>query len=77
MIVWDEGSFVKGKMVKRIGVQRRNVEGKSQGKDFITQADAYASYPVIAPLNETSSIVAYTSMKNDKDYVAYQIVSKP
>ena len=77
LIVWDEGSFVKGKMVKRIGVQRRNVEGKSQGKDFITPADAYASYPVIAPLNETSSIVAYTSMKNDKDYVAYQIVSKP
>jgi len=61
--------------VKRIGIQRRTAEGKSEGKDFITPADSYASYPVIAPLNATSSIVAYTSMKEDKEYIAYQVVS--
>ncbi|HEY6956556.1 MAG TPA: sialidase family protein [Flavisolibacter sp.] len=75
LIVWDEGGFAKGKMVKRIGIQRRTAEGKSEGKDFITPADSYASYPVIAPLNATSSIVAYTSMKEDKEYIAYQVVS--
>jgi len=75
IIVWDEGQFVKGKMVKRIGIQRRNAEGKSEGKDYITAEDSNASFPVISPINETSSFVAYSSKKGDKDYVAYQLVS--
>lgn len=75
MIVWDEGSFANGKMIKRIGIQKRNAEGKCEGKDYITPGDSFASYPVISPVSATSSIVAYSSMKDDKQYIAYQIIS--
>jgi len=75
LIVWDEGGFAKGKMVKRIGIQRRNAEAKSEGKQYVTPGDAYASYPVIVPLNDNSSIVAYTSTKDDREYITYQVVS--
>lgn len=75
IIVWDEGQFVKGKMVKRIGIQRRNAEGKSEGKHYITPEDSNASFPVISAINETSSIVAYSSKRGDKNYVTYQIVT--
>lgn len=75
IIVWDEGQFVKGKMVKRIGIQRRNAEGKSEGKDYITGEDSNTSFPVISTINETSSFVAYSSKIGDKDYVTYQVLS--
>jgi hypothetical protein len=75
MIVWDEMQFIKHKMARRIGIQRRGPEGKSEGRTYITAEDSNASYPVIAPVNETSSIVAYSINKSGKDYVAYQLVS--
>lgn len=75
MIVWDEGQFEKGKIVKRIGIQRRTAEGKSEGKDYITPEDSNASFPVISPINETASIVAYSNKKGNKDYVTYQVLS--
>jgi hypothetical protein len=75
IIVWDEMQFAENKMVKRIGIQRRNAEGKTEAKDYITNEDSNASYPVIAPVNETSSIVAYASYKDGKDYITYQLVN--
>lgn len=75
ILVWDEAQFVNGKMVKRIGIQRRNAEGKSEGKDYVTAEDSNASFPVISTINETSSFVAYSSKKGNKDYVTYQVVS--
>jgi hypothetical protein len=75
IIVWDEMQFAKNKVVKRIGIQRRNAEGKTEAKDYITAEDSNASYPVITPLNETSSIVAYAAYKDGKDYITYQVVS--
>jgi hypothetical protein len=74
IIVWDEMQFAKNKVVKRIGIQRRNAEGKTEARDYITAEDANASYPVIASLNETSAIVAYASYKGGKDYITYQVV---
>lgn len=75
IIVWDEMQFAKNKMVKRIGIQRRNADGSAEARDYITAEDSNASYPVIAPLNETSSIVAYSDNRDGKDYVTYQLVS--
>ena len=75
MIVWDELQFAKGKAIKRIGIQRRTIDGKSEGKEYVTAEDSNASYPVITPLNETSSVLAYTLNKNGLGYVAYQFVS--
>jgi hypothetical protein len=67
--------FAENRMVKRIGIQRRNAEGQAEAKDYITAEDSNASYPVIVPLNETSSIVAYASYKDGKDYITYQVVT--
>jgi hypothetical protein len=75
LIVWDEMQFAKNKMVKRIGIQRRNAEGKPEGKDYITAEDSSASYPVIVPLNQTSSIVAYSAYKDGNDYITYQVLN--
>jgi hypothetical protein len=77
LIVWDEMQFEKNKMVKRIGIQKRNAEGKPERKDYITAEDSSASYPVIIPLSETSCIVAYSAYKDGKDYITYQVVSTP
>jgi len=74
IIVWDEGQFVKGKMVKRIGIQERSAEGKTERKDYITAEDSNASFPVVAPIDDASSFVAYSTKKANKDYVTYQVV---
>jgi hypothetical protein len=75
LIVWDETYIANDKMNKRIGIQVRNAEGKSEEKDFITGEDANASYPVISPVNETSSIVAYSLKKSNADFVSYRLVN--
>ena len=75
MIVWDEAYIANDKMNKRIGIQVRNAEGKSEEKNFITGEDANASYPVISPINETSSVVAYSLKKDKADFVSYRLVN--
>ena len=74
LIVWDETNMVNNKPLKRLGIQRRNAEGKSEGKDYLTAPDTNASYPVVTPVNEASSIIAYTTTKGGKNFVTYQIV---
>ena len=75
LIAWEETHVVNNKVSKQIGIQRRNAEGKSEGKTFITASDSGASYPVIAATGERSSIVAYTTRKGEKNFVAYQVVN--
>lgn len=70
VIVWDESN----KQNKRIGIQLRNKEGRSEFKTYLTTNDAFASYPVLLPLNEHTSIVAYTSKNNEKPFVSWQLV---
>jgi hypothetical protein len=74
IIVWDEGEFTKGKMVKRIAIQKRNAEGITEGRDYITSENSNASYPVISPVNDTSFVVAYSLRKGDKDFITYQLI---
>lgn len=71
VIVWDESN----KQNKRIGIQLRNKEGRSEFKTYLTADDAFASYPVLLPLNEHTSIVAYTSKNNEKPFVSWQLVN--
>jgi hypothetical protein len=74
LIVWDESQVVNKKILKKIGIQRRNAQGKSEGNDYITANDATASFPVISALNNGSAIVAYSIEKGNKSFVAYQVV---
>lgn len=74
LIAWDETQVAENKVNKRIGIQRRSAEGKSEGKEFITPSESQASYPVIAASGEHSSIVAYTVKKGDKNFVSYQVI---
>lgn len=75
LIVWDETHVVGNNISKRIGIQRRTSEGKTKGKDYLTLAGTDASYPVIAAVNETTSIVAYSKQQKNKSFVAYQVVN--
>lgn len=70
VIVWDESN----KQSKRVGIQLRNKEGRSEFKTYLTADDAFASYPVLLPLNEHTSIVAYTAKNGDKPFVSWQLV---
>jgi len=75
LIVWDETHVNGNKAVKQIGIQRRNAEGKNEGKNYLTASAVNASYPVVAPLNEAASIVAYSTAKAGKNFVTYQVIS--
>jgi hypothetical protein len=74
MIVWDETYNVNDKFYKRIGMQVRPSNGEAGGKLFITSDSAIASYPVAASLNETKALVAYTDKREEKNYIAYQLI---
>jgi hypothetical protein len=74
VVVWDE-SIVNGKDIyKKICLQIRPAVGKNEGIEYITPDNRYAGYPVIAPLNENAAVVAYTIKKEEKKYVACQLV---
>jgi hypothetical protein len=77
MIVWDESQVVNDKVSRRIGIQQRGPEGESGQRQYLTGADGKASYPVITTLGNRSSLVAYSTVKDNKNYVAWQLVSIP
>jgi hypothetical protein len=75
LIAWDE-PYVSGDIAtKRIGIQRRTADGASTPAQYLTSTDMHGSYPVVMPLNGHTSIVAYTSRKDDKSFIAWQTVS--
>jgi hypothetical protein len=75
VIVWDETTQTDKNYYKRIGIQKRNGEGISSGKYFITPDTLISTYPVLAVVGEDSVLVAYTTKKQNKNYVMYQSVS--
>ena len=75
MIAWEESATVSDKVVKKIGVQIRNAEGMNEGKAFITDANASASFPVLSAMSNNQVAVAYTKEVNNKSFVAFQTVS--
>lgn len=74
LITWDETVSMGDKTFKKIGLQRRDASGKSTFKTYITGADGNNSYPVISPLNNDSALVAYTTKKGKKNYIAYRLI---
>lgn len=76
LVVWDESKTVDGRLQKRIGLQRRTANGKSEGKDYLP-ANGNLSYPVVASLGKQAAVVAFAMKKGDKNYVAYQVVNLP
>jgi hypothetical protein len=74
VIVWDELLESSNKPAKRIGVQKRDKNGKSLLNKYITSDKGLSSYPVVYGINQSSSLVAYTTMKEDKNYIYYQVV---
>jgi hypothetical protein len=75
VIVWDESVSTGNKVNKRIGIQLRNKEGRSELKTYLTNDELFASYPVLLPLNDHASVVAYTSKSGEKPFVSYQLVN--
>jgi hypothetical protein len=74
VIVWDEMVDVQNKSVKKIGIQTRAADGKSNMKEFLTTGAGPASYPVISAINDTNALVAYSQMKDGHNYVAIQTI---
>ena len=74
IVVWDETIKTPNGLNKKIGVQKRTAAGVSQQKLFITPDSSFATYPVVSSLNHTSSLIAYTQKKGDKNYIVYQTV---
>ncbi|HEY7162884.1 MAG TPA: sialidase family protein [Acidobacteriota bacterium] len=75
LIVWDESASAGATVAKRIGIQKRSADGNDEGKDYITDVNSFASYPVIAAINNQEAIVAYTKKENEKSYIEWQKVS--
>ena len=74
IIAWDESVQVNNKYYKKIGIQKRTADGMKKMQAFITADTTTASYPVIAPLNGQASLIAYTMIRADKNYIMYQQV---
>ena len=57
---------------KKLASKKPPAAGVSQQKLFITPDSSFATYPVVSSLNHTSSLIAYTQKKGDKNYIDYQ-----
>ena len=75
LIVWDETHVTGNIISKQIGIQQRNAAGNAVTKNYLTTGDSEASYPVISPSGEHNSIVAYSTKKGEKNFVAYQVIT--
>ena len=74
VVAWDEPVQVNNKYFKRIAVQKRSAAGKSEQQSVITADTLTASYPVVASISKTNSVIAYLVKKDKKDYIMYQRV---
>jgi hypothetical protein len=75
VLVWDEPAPIGEKPSKKIGLQKRSVDGKSEGNIYLTNPDDFASFPVVASIDDRFAVVAYTKRTGEKSYVDYQRVS--
>jgi hypothetical protein len=74
VIVWDEPVKKGGTTFKRIGLQVRTGHGLREVGGFVTPEDGYSTYPVINAVSENELIVAYSSKKDNGEYVKWQRV---
>ncbi len=76
LVAWDESIPGHNPPRKRVAVQHRSKDGEVESQAFITPDSSFASYPVIAPLSDQSSLVAYSQKRGQQDYIMYQVVNK-
>ena len=74
VVVWDELVESSEKPSKKIGVQKRDMNGNRLLNKYITSDTSLSSYPVVYGINESTTLVAYTTRKADKNYIYYQVV---
>lgn len=74
VVVWDEQIQQQNKFYKRIGIQKRNAGGENEGKEYLTADTGMATYPVITPVQNNTSLIAYLKKKGEQNFVAYQVV---
>lgn len=72
IIAWDEVVTYGNKLNKRVGVQIRSAEGRNVTTSFITPDSEFASYPVIATLDKSASVIAYCKKESGRTLVMYQ-----
>lgn len=72
---WDESVSIGNQYYKRIGMQVRTPEGLKPLNKFITPDTGFATYPVVASVNNSAVLAAWTSRVNEKDYVKWQLVN--
>jgi hypothetical protein len=75
VVVWDESVQQDNKLYKRIGIQKRNAAGVSEGKGYITTDTGMATYPVIEPMQGKTTLIAFLQKKGEKNYINYQLVN--
>ena len=63
------------KVMKRVGLEWRTADGKSVVNKYLTGEEMEASFPVVAAVNGSKSIIAYCVKKGERNYVNYQLVS--
>jgi hypothetical protein len=74
IITWDETLKTDTSINKRIGIEKRNQQGKYLSKKFITPDSGSSGYPVVTTLDGNKCLVAYTSKKGKNTFVNYQVI---
>jgi hypothetical protein len=74
VVAWDEGVQIGDRYFRKIGIQKRNLQRTGANTIFITPDSATAAYPVIATVDSSGALVAYTRKHGNENYVTCQVV---
>lgn len=74
VITWDETIKTDTSINKRIGIEKRNQDGKYLMKKYITPDSGSSSYPVITTLGANKCLVAFSRKQGKNTYVSYQVI---
>ena len=75
LTAWDESRTKDSTISKVIGIELRNETGERMGKEYITNVEREASFPVLAQSDDGNSIVAYTIKRNGRNHIEYQVLN--
>jgi len=75
LIVWNE-SFPMGKeFSSRIGIEKRDAQGKILLRNYITAENSKSTFPVVFSLSDNTAVVAYTDNSNGSSHIFSQMIS--
>ncbi|UYQ93509.1 exo-alpha-sialidase [Chitinophaga horti] len=73
-LVWDESVKAGDKYNNRIGLQWKDANGAKRSTRFITPDSAFASFPVLRPVNDHQLLVAYKKREGEAERVYWQLI---